>query len=62
LCEGFGDVRIHTVLTHGDLLTSGAGQRHQGALLDVARRIWPRWLFKIVAKDRGLFMLIDCVK
>jgi SAM-dependent methyltransferase len=62
LCEGFSHVRIRTVLTHGDLLTSGAGQRHQGALLDLARRIWPRWLFKIVAKDRGLFMLIDCVK
>ncbi|MEY3143998.1 MAG: hypothetical protein RLY21_2491 [Planctomycetota bacterium] len=62
LCTGFGEVRIRTVLTHGDLLTSGAGQRHQGRALDIARRVWPRWFFKTFAKDRGLFMLVECVK
>ena len=29
LFSAFDDVRISTVLTHGDLLESGAGQRHQ---------------------------------
>ena len=62
LCKGFREVRIHTVLTHGDLLESGAGQRHQGRMLDLARRVWPRWFFKTFAKGRGLFMLIECVK
>lgn len=62
LCAGFRDVRIRTVLTHGDLLSSGAGQRHQGRLLKLARLIWPRWFFKTVARNRGLFMLIECVK
>lgn len=62
LCRGFGSVRIRTELTHGDLLESGAGQRHRGRLLQVARRIWPRWLFRTFAKERGLFMLIECTK
>ena len=62
LCSGFRDVRIHTVLTHGDLLSSGAGQRHQGTLLNVARRLWPRWLIRRCAGNCGLFMLIDCIK
>jgi SAM-dependent methyltransferase len=58
LLGGFTDVRIETVLTHGDLLESGAGQRHQGMLLDIARRIWPRWLIRRIAPGMGLFMLI----
>lgn len=62
LCAGFRDVRIRTVLTHGDLLSSGAGQRHQGRLLNLARRIWPRWFFKTFTRNNGLFMLIECVK
>jgi len=62
LCAGFRDVRIRTVLTHGDLLSSRAGQRHQGRLLDLARRVWPRWFFKTFARNTGLFMLIECVK
>ena len=37
LFRGFGRVEIYTVLTHGDLLSSSAGQRHQGLLLSVAR-------------------------
>lgn len=62
LCAGFSEVRIETVLTHGDLLASGAGQRHKGPLLAVARRIWPRWLFRICTPKSGLHMLIECRK
>ena len=58
----FKKVQIDTVLTHGDLLTSGAGQRHKGFLLDLARIIWPRWLIKSVIPHAGLFMLIEAVK
>src|SRR5256885_16217743 len=42
-------------LTHGDLLESGAGQRHVGRLLSLARRVWPCWLLRRVAKRFGLF-------
>lgn len=62
LCADFSEVRIHTVLTHGDLLSSGAGQRHRGPLLSLARRIWPRWFFRIFTPRSGLFMLIECRK
>lgn len=50
------DVRVE--LTHGDLLESSAGQRHEGRLLDLARLVWPRWLLRRVAGRFGLFMLI----
>lgn len=62
LFRGFGRVEIDTVLTHGDLLSSSAGQRHQGALLSVARVVWPRWLIRRLFSKLGLFMLITAVK
>lgn len=58
----FREVRINTVLTHGDLLESEAGQRHQGVLLNVARKIWPRGLIKLLFPNAGLFMLIEAKK
>jgi ubiquinone/menaquinone biosynthesis C-methylase UbiE len=60
--EAFSTVQIRTVLTHGDLLESAAGQRHGGALLSLARRIWPRRLLRRFAGAHGLFMLIRAVK
>lgn len=62
LFKDFREVEIRTVLTHGDLLESGAGQRHQGALLTVARRLWPRALIRKLLPGAGLFMLIEAVK
>lgn len=62
LFAGFDDVRIETVLTHGDLLSSGAGQRHGGPLLAIARRLWPRRLITWLFPKAGLFMLIDAKK
>lgn len=62
LFADFSDVQIRTVLTHGDLLESGAGQRHRGALLTVARRVWPRGVIRRVLPGAGLFMLIQAVK
>jgi ubiquinone/menaquinone biosynthesis C-methylase UbiE len=58
----FGSVQIRTCLTHGDLLESAAGQRHGGALLSLARTIWPRKLLRKYARSHGLFMLIRAVK
>lgn len=62
LFKDFRDVSIRTVLTHGDLLSSKAGQRHRGHLLTLARQIWPRRLIKRFAPWAGLFMLIEAHK
>lgn len=62
LFAGFSDVRVKTVLSHGDLLSSGAGQRHGGRLLGIARRVWPRWFIVRFLKSRGLFMMVDARK
>jgi len=62
LFSAFSEVRIKTVLTHGDLLESGAGQRHQGGLLSIARKVWPRGLIRRVFPNAGLFMLIEARK
>lgn len=62
LFSRFRDVSIETVLTHGDMLSSGAGQRHKGALLTLARRLWPRWAIRLLFPRHGLFMLISAEK
>ncbi|MCP4659393.1 MAG: class I SAM-dependent methyltransferase [bacterium] len=56
--RGFEDVEIEVHLTHGDLLSSGAGRRHRGRLLSLARRVWPRWLIRRALARYGLFMTI----
>jgi SAM-dependent methyltransferase len=58
----FSRVDVRTVLTHSDLLESGAGQRHRGAALAVAHRLWPRSLLRKFASNHGLFMLITATK
>ncbi len=62
LFGGFTRVHIEIRLTHGDLLESQAGQRHEGRLLRLARRVWPRALLRRFAAGHGLFMLIWAVK
>jgi ubiquinone/menaquinone biosynthesis C-methylase UbiE len=62
LFSKFEKVSIEIQLSHGDLLTSQAGQRHTGGLLNIARKIWPRWLFTRFCRRNGLFMMIDAIK
>lgn len=62
LCDRFAHVTIETKMTHGDLLTSNAGQRHRGIALTIARFVWPRWFFRTFTPNAGLFMLIECRK
>ncbi len=62
LLVAFSEVRIRTVLTHGDLLESGAGQRHGGMALSLARRLWPRRMIRWFFPNAGLFMLIEAKK
>ena len=58
LFDGAIDLGCHVELTHGDLLESGAGQRHEGTALNIARQLWPRWLLRRVARPFGLFLLV----
>jgi len=58
----FKNVKINTSLSHGDLLTSSAGQRHQGLLLKIARIIWPRWFIRTFLSKYGLCMQITAEK
>jgi ubiquinone/menaquinone biosynthesis C-methylase UbiE len=44
------------------LLQGEVGQAHPGALLRVAKFIWPRWLLSRVAKRLGLMILIEAEK
>ncbi len=62
LFAAFSEVSIRSVLTHGDLLESMAGQRHEGRCFQLARKIWPRALIKRFFPRLGLFMLIEARK
>jgi ubiquinone/menaquinone biosynthesis C-methylase UbiE len=53
---------IKTVLTHGDLLASNAGQRHRGLLLKIAKAAWPRNFIKTFFPTHGLFLLVTARK
>jgi ubiquinone/menaquinone biosynthesis C-methylase UbiE len=59
LFKKFANVKIETLLGHGDLLSSQAGQRHQGALLSLARLLFPRKLVRFFFPTQGLFMLLQ---
>jgi hypothetical protein len=62
LFAAFRETTIRTVLTHGDLLASPAGQRHRGLLLTLARRLWPRWFVRRFCRRLGLFLLVEASK
>ena len=59
LMSRFASVRVRTVLSHGDLLSSGAGQRHSGPWLSIARALWPRRIIRTLLPGAGLFLLIE---
>lgn len=62
LFANFKTVNIRIILGHGDLLESEAGQRHQGFILSLARKLWPRWILKRFFSSHGLAMLIEARK
>jgi ubiquinone/menaquinone biosynthesis C-methylase UbiE len=62
LFTGFSRVQLGWQLSCGDLLEGAAGQRHGGALLAAARKLWPRWLIRRLFRRQGLFLLIEAVK
>ncbi len=62
LFSRFGSVSVRSQLSFGDLLQGDVGQRHKGALLMVAKRLWPRAIVKRVFRHRGLMLLIEARK
>ena len=62
LFRDFSHVETSVVLSQGDLLEGGAGQRHRGPLLSTAKAIFPRWLVRRAFPGLGLFLLITARK
>ena len=62
LFRGFSDVCIRTVLTHGDLLTSGVGEWYRGLFFSFAKPMWPRAVLLAMLPRCGVFMLIEAKK
>ncbi len=58
----YTDVETKVRLSCSDLLYGAAGQRHQGFLLSVARKLWPRPLVKMLFENHGLFLCIEAKK
>jgi len=58
----YDDVDIRIQLNYGDLLQSEVGRRHRGALLWVAKALWPRPLLRLLCKNHGLYLLINARK
>lgn len=61
LFAGFREVRVSSRLSFSDLLEGAVGQRHEGGLLRFAKKVWPRWLLRRVARNHGLLLFIDAV-
>jgi len=64
LCRqaGLTSRSIRVQLNHGDLLEGAVGQRHGGACLALAKRIWPRGIFRRLLPFLGLYLLIEAQK
>lgn len=62
LFRKFENVKTDIILTRHDLLISDAGQRHRGAWLRLARKMWPRKLIQKCFPNHGLFLTIQATK
>jgi hypothetical protein len=62
LFAGFSTVRTSVRLSPGDTLDGASGQRHTGAGIELARRVWPRAVIKRFFGGLGLFLLVEAVK
>lgn len=58
LFSAFSNVSLEIELSHGDLLSEHAGQRHRGRALSLARLVWPRRFVKTFLKRFGLFLCV----
>ncbi|HZL56305.1 MAG TPA: class I SAM-dependent methyltransferase [Bryobacteraceae bacterium] len=58
----FPSIDIRIGLGPGDLLEGSVGQRHRGALLSLAKAVWPRWFIRRAMKNHGGALLITALK
>ena len=58
----FSDLSLRLFLSPGDLLREHVGQRHQGRILKVAKRMWPRRLVETYGSGYGLFLTVHARK
>jgi ubiquinone/menaquinone biosynthesis C-methylase UbiE len=58
----FGNVAARSQLSFGDLLQGSVGQRHDGLLLRIAKRLWPRAIIRRVLPRHGLMLLVEAEK
>ncbi|MGE0538511.1 MAG: methyltransferase domain-containing protein [Pirellulales bacterium] len=59
---GLTEIDVSTRLTASDLLLGVTGQNHPGALLEIAKRLYPRWFAKRFLKRHGLNLMIQARK
>jgi ubiquinone/menaquinone biosynthesis C-methylase UbiE len=62
MCQRFSTCNVTTRLSFGDLLEGEVGQRHRGALLSLAKAVWPRWMLKRLFRKHGQCLFIEAVK
>lgn len=62
LFGAFAPVTVRVQLSFGDLLQGEVGQRHRGALLRLAKTLWPRRLIRACCGRNGHLLLIEAVK
>jgi ubiquinone/menaquinone biosynthesis C-methylase UbiE len=58
----FDNVSARSQLSFGDLLQGAVGQRHDGTVLRLAKRIWPRAIIRRVLSHHGLMLLVEAEK
>lgn len=62
LFKEFKILSIESPLSHGDLLSKGVGQRHNGVLLKITKRIFPRKFIKFFFPQNGLYLMLQLQK
>lgn len=62
MCSKFSHLNVSTLLGFADLLEGAVGQRHEGGLLSLAKKLWPRPLLRVLFKRHGLNLLIEARK
>jgi len=58
----FENVSVRSQLSFGDLLQGAVGQRHDGTVLRIAKRLWPRALIRRALSRHGLMLLVEAEK
>jgi ubiquinone/menaquinone biosynthesis C-methylase UbiE len=62
LFRDFASFQYRIQLGTGDLMLGESGQRHQGVLLNIAKKLWPRKLLNKFFKNHGSLLMIEAVK